>query len=105
MSAWLLFTAMGLYPVNPASGEYMIGSPLYRQISVRLGNGKVFRVEAVNNSPTNVYIQSANLNGARLDIPMITWEQIQNGGTLRFVMGSGPSKWASKWRPKPIAVD
>jgi predicted alpha-1,2-mannosidase len=105
MSAWLLFTAMGFYPVNPASGEYMIGSPLYRQISVRLGNGKEFRVEAVNNSPTNVYIQSANLNGARLDIPMITWEQIQNGGTLRFVMGPRPSKWASTWRPKPISLD
>ena len=105
MSAWLLFTAMGFYPVNPASGEYMIGSPLLKQISVRLGNGNEFRIEASNNSPANVYIQSAELNGARLDIPMITWEQIQNGGTLRFVMGPRPSKWASTWRPKPISVD
>lgn len=87
MSAWLLFTAMGFYPVNPASGEYMIGSPLYRTISLRLGNGKIFRVEAENNSTTNVYIQSATIDNKPLNIPVITWEQIQSGALLRFVMG------------------
>jgi predicted alpha-1,2-mannosidase len=105
MSAWLLFTAMGFYPVNPASGEYMIGSPLYRVISLRLQSGKVLRIESENNSADNVYIQSVNLNDAPLDIPLITWEQIQNGGTLRFVMGPRPSKWASTWRPNPISTD
>ena len=68
MSAWLLFTAMGFYPVNPASGEYMIGSPMYREISLTLANGKTFRVEASNNSAENVYIQSASLNGKRRSI-------------------------------------
>jgi predicted alpha-1,2-mannosidase len=105
MSAWLLFTAMGFYPVNPASGEYMIGSPLYTSISIRLESGKQFRVEAANNSAENVYIQSATLNGAPLDIPVITWEQIQAGGTLRFVMGPHPSKWGSTWRPELIHAD
>jgi putative alpha-1,2-mannosidase len=99
MSAWLLFTAMGFYPVNPASGEYMIGSPMYRDISLTLANGKTFRVEASNNAAENVYIQSATLNEAPLDIPLITWEQIQAGGVLHFVMGPKPSKWASNWRP------
>jgi predicted alpha-1,2-mannosidase len=103
MSAWLLFTAMGFYPVNPASGEYMIGSPMYRQISLTLANGKTFRVEASNNSAENVYIQSATLNGRPLDIPVITWEQIQTGGVLRFVMGQKPSEWGSKWRPSLIS--
>ena len=102
MSAWLLFTAMGFYPVNPASGDYMIGSPMYKEISLALANGKTFRVEASNNSAENVYIQSASLNGTALDIPVITWEQIQAGGVLRFVMGPKPSKWGNQWRPDPI---
>lgn len=102
MSAWLLFTALGFYPVNPASGEYMIGSPLYPRMSVRLANGKTFTVEAENNSPANVYIQSATLDGHPLDIPLITWEHIQSGVTLHFVMGPQPSHWASQWRPAPI---
>jgi len=102
MSAWLLFTALGFYPVNPASGEYMIGSPMYKRMSLALANGKTFRVEASNNSVENIYIQSANLNGRPLDVPIITWEQIQAGGVLRFAMGQKPSQWASKWRPSSI---
>lgn len=104
MSAWLLFTAMGFYPVNPASGDYMIGSPLYRQITLKLGNGKTFRVDAENNSSENVYIQSATLDGKALTIPVLTWEQIQAGSTLHFVMGAQPSKWGSAWRPELIRV-
>ncbi|WP_213807757.1 GH92 family glycosyl hydrolase [Granulicella sp. dw_53] len=104
MSAWLLFTAMGFYPVNPASGEYMIGSPMYRRMTLELGNGKKFRVLAENNSATNVYIQSATLDGKPLDVPMITWEEIQSGATLHFVMGPKPSSWASGWRPSLITA-
>jgi predicted alpha-1,2-mannosidase len=102
MSAWLLFTAMGFYPVNPASGEYMIGSPMYQEISLTLANGKIFHVEASNNSVENVYIQSATLNGKTLDKPVITWEQIQAGGVLHFHMGPKPSQWGAKWRPASI---
>ncbi|WP_348262611.1 GH92 family glycosyl hydrolase [Telmatobacter sp. DSM 110680] len=105
MSAWLLFTAMGFYPVSPASGEYMIGSPMYGEISLTLANGKRFRLETSNNSAKNVYIQSATLNGKTLDMPVITWEQIQAGGVLHFVMGPEPSKWGSKWRPALILAN
>jgi predicted alpha-1,2-mannosidase len=105
MSAWLLFTAIGFYPVNPASGDYMIGSPMYPQVSLTLANGRTLRVEASNNSAENVYIQSATLNGRPLDIPVITWEQIQAGGVLRFVMGHEPSKWGSNWRPSHISIN
>ena len=104
MSAWLLFTTMGFYPVNPASGEYMIGSPIYKAITLRLANGKQFHVEARSNSTENVYIQSATLNGKPLKIPLITWEQIQAGGTLHFDMGPRPSAWGSRWRPTPITA-
>ena len=102
MSAWLLFTAMGFYPVNPASGEYMIGSPMFQEISLTLANGKAFRVEANGNTAKNVYIQSATLNGQELSIPVLTWEQIQAGGVLHFVMGPKPSAWGSAWRPAII---
>jgi predicted alpha-1,2-mannosidase len=105
MSAWLIFTALGFYPVNPASGDYMIGSPLYRRISLRLDDGKVFTVEAANNSSTNVYIQSASVNGHFLNSPVITWEQIKSGATLRLEMGSKPSRWGSAWRPTPVAAN
>ena len=84
MSAWLLFTAMGFYPVNPASGEYMIGSPMYRRMSIRLQSGKTFRVKADNVSARNLYIQSATLDEKPLNDPLITWEQIQAGATLEF---------------------
>jgi predicted alpha-1,2-mannosidase len=103
MSAWLLFTAMGFYPVNPASGEYMIGSPMYSRASIRLQNGKTFRVEAENVSATNLYIQSAMLDGKSLNDPLITWEQIQSGATLKFKMGPKRSRWGSHWQPAPIS--
>jgi len=104
MSAWLLFTTMGFYPVNPASGEYMIGSPIYKALTLRLASGKALRIEAPNNSPKNIYVQSAKLNGKPLNIPLITWEQIQAGGTLHFVMGDRPSTWGAKWRPPLITT-
>ena len=104
MSAWYLFTALGFYPVNPASGEYMIGSPLFKKMSMRLANGKTFTVTAENNSDQNIYIQSARLNGKPLDVPMIRYDDMMNGATLDLKMGPSPSKWASAWNPKPIAA-
>jgi predicted alpha-1,2-mannosidase len=102
MSAWLLFTSMGFYPVNPASGEYMIGSPLYSSMSIRLQNGKTFRMIAENVSEKNLYIQSATLDGKPLNDPLITWEQIQAGATLKFIMGPKASRWGSGWQPALI---
>jgi predicted alpha-1,2-mannosidase len=102
MSAWYLFSAFGFYPVNPASGDYMIGSPLFRRMSLRLASGKTFTVLAENNSETNVYIESATLDGKPLEKPVITWEEIQSGATLKLEMGPNPSKWAANWKPAPI---
>jgi predicted alpha-1,2-mannosidase len=102
MSAWHLFTAMGFYPLNPASGEYLIGSPLFGKMTLRLTGGKSFSVIAVNNSATNVYIQSATLNGVPLDVPMIRYTDIVRGGTLEFVMGAAPSRWGAGWKPASL---
>ena len=103
MSAWYLFTALGFYPVNPASGDYMIGSPLFPKMSLRLANGKVFTVSAKGNSARNVYIQSATLNGRPLAIPVIRYEDIVGGASLEFVMGPDPSGWAADWSPTPLS--
>ena len=88
--------------VNPASGEFQIGSPLFPRLSLRLQNGKTFRVVATNVSEKNLYIQSATLDGKPLNEPRITWEQIQSGATLAFRMGPAPSEWGSAWRPEVI---
>lgn len=103
MSSWFLFTAMGFYPVNPASAEYMIGSPLFSSMSIKLASGKTFTTVAKNNSAANVYIQSATLNGKALEKPVVTYSEIMEGGRLEFVMGPEPSKWASAWRGRAIA--
>jgi predicted alpha-1,2-mannosidase len=103
MSAWYIFTAFGFYPVNPASGDYMIGSPLFAKMSLRLANGKTFSVTAEDNSAENVYIQSATLNGRPLTIPLVRWEDIMSGASLKVVMGSSPSRWAVDWKPLPLS--
>lgn len=102
MSAWYIFTAMGFYPLNPASAEYVIGSPLFTRVTLRLPNGKTFEISAPNNSAKNVYVQSVTLNGNALNVPIITYADIEVGGKLEFVMGPAPSRWASNWHPQPL---
>jgi len=103
ISSWLFFTNLGFYPVNPASGIYVIGSPLFPQVTLNLPNGNIFTITTTNNSATNIYIQSATLNGSALNVPYITYAQIEAGGALSFVMGSSPSTWAANWSPTPIS--
>lgn len=102
MSAWYIFTAMGFYPLNPASAQYVIGSPLFTHVTLALPNGKHFEIDAPQNSPRNIYIQSATLNGQPLDQPVISYAQIEAGGTLQFTMGPKPSPWAANWRPQAL---
>ena len=92
MSAWYVFSALGFYPVNPASGEYVIGSPMVDQSIILVQNGKTFRVNTINNSGKNVYIQSALLNGKPYTKTFITHQDIMNGGVLELTMGNKPSK-------------
>src|SRR3546814_10809541 len=61
-SSWYALSALGFYPVDPSSQEYIIGSPLFDDASLDMGNGKTLRIVARNNSDTNVYIQSATLD-------------------------------------------
>ncbi|MFW5877661.1 MAG: GH92 family glycosyl hydrolase, partial [bacterium] len=90
MSAWYIFSAMGMYPVNPCGGYYDIGSPKLKKAVINLKNGRKFTVLAKNNSNKNVYIQSATLNGSPFERNYITHEEIMQGGVLEFTMGKKP---------------
>ena len=92
MSSFVVFSAMGFYPVTPGLPEYTIGSPLFKHVSVDLGNGKIFEIIAHNASGENKYIQSATLNGDKLDKPQITHDVIINGGKIVFEMGPRANK-------------
>jgi len=99
MSAWYILTALGFYPLNPAIGVYELGSPLVDRAVLTIGAPyapATFTIIARNQSPKNVYVQSATLNGKRLSEPRIRQRDIVAGGTLEFVMGD---------RPNPAAFD
>ncbi len=101
MTSFVVFSSLGFYPVTPGDPIYSIGSPMFEYVSVDLGNGKTFEIEAHNASDENKYIQSATLNGEQLDEPWISHEAIINGGKLVFEMGSKANK---KWGAVPETV-
>jgi putative alpha-1,2-mannosidase len=86
MSAWYVFSALGVYPVNPVEGKYWLGSPQFETAEINLPNGKNFTLKANHVSAENIYIGSAKLNGQAFNRNYITWEEIQLGGTLEFEM-------------------
>jgi predicted alpha-1,2-mannosidase len=92
MSAWYVMSAMGFYPVTPASGIYVIGVPRFEEVKIKLENGKSFVVKAKNLTSENYYIKSATLNGKPSNKSFITADEIQQGGELIFEMGSIPSE-------------
>ncbi|MEP7246268.1 MAG: GH92 family glycosyl hydrolase, partial [Gammaproteobacteria bacterium] len=105
MSAWLLFTALGFYPVTPGSGEYVIGRPFVNRAVLRLPNGKQFSIEVDNLSDTNRYIGTAQLNGHPLDRSFIRHDEIMAGGELHFVMRATPDKkWGAAPRSRPYSM-
>jgi predicted alpha-1,2-mannosidase len=92
MSAFVVFSSMGFYPVTPGVPVYTIGSPLFEKTSIALANGKKFTVVAHGASKVNKYIQQAKFDGKPLDTPWFTHEQLMAGGTLELEMGSRPNK-------------
>ena len=102
MSAWYVLSAVGFHPVSPVDGVYIIGSPLFDKVTVRLDpqyyTGGSFTVVARNNSPQNVYVQSASLNGQPLERAWIRHQEIAAGGCLELFMGPNPNK---QWGVQP----
>ncbi|AWM35250.1 sugar hydrolase [Hymenobacter nivis] len=94
MSAWYIFSALGFYPVAPASGQYALGSPLVQGAKLHLENGKAFIITVKNQGPKNVYVQSARLNGKLLTQPFLPVAEVMQGGELAFVMGARPASYS-----------
>jgi predicted alpha-1,2-mannosidase len=104
-SSWYVLSAMGFYPVDPSSPDYILGSPIFDHVRLRMGNGKVFEIVARNNSARNKYIQSATLNGKPWTKPWFSQTDIVHGATLVLTMGPTPSKtWGAAAADAPPSM-
>ena len=92
MSAFVVFSSMGFYPVTPGIPRYTIGSPVFEKVTIDLTNGRRFTVVAHGCSRINKYIQRASFNGAPLDTPWFSHAQLMAGGQLELEMGPRPNK-------------
>jgi predicted alpha-1,2-mannosidase len=108
MTAFVVFSMMGFFPVTSGIPAYNIGSPTFTEASISLPSGKKFTIKALNNSKSNVYIQRATLNGKPLLKPWFKHSDLINGGVIELVMGDNPNKlWGSNvatYAP-PSAID
>lgn len=104
-SAWYVLSAMGFYTVDPARAEYILGSPIFDEVTIHMGNGVDFRIQANQNSDRNIYIQSATLNGKSLNRPWFSHSEIATGGRLVLEMGAMPNiKWGSAPEEAPSSM-
>jgi putative alpha-1,2-mannosidase len=105
MSSWYVLSALGFYPVDPASGSYVLTSPLFDQAAVDLGEGRRFTVSVERSSPADVYVQSAALGGKPLARAWITHDEVMTAGKLRFVLGPKPNhSWATAAAGRPPSM-
>ena len=86
MSAWYIFSSLGIYPFNAGSAEYVIGTPLFTCATIHLANGRDFVITAPNKTPNRIHVRSVKLNGKPLSDLTVTHQQIMAGGTLEFKM-------------------
>ena len=101
MSAWYVFSAMGFYPVTPASNTYVIGKPLFDTATIHLENKNTFSIKSYDLSAANRYIASVKLNGDLLERSFLYHSEIINGGDLEFFMTDKPSQWATAKGTEP----
>lgn len=105
LSSWFILSSMGFYSVTPGSTSYAIGSPSFGEVEITVKDGKKFKIIAENNSPENVYIQSATLNGKDFNRTYIEHAEIMDGGELKFVMGNTPAKsWGVAKNAAPYSL-
>jgi predicted alpha-1,2-mannosidase len=105
MSAWLVFTALGFYPVAPGTGEYVIGRPFVERAVLAVPDGKTFTVVADGLSDANRYVGAVALNGKPLNRVFVKDSEIRAGGELRFTMEAAPNKgWATGVKARPYSL-
>jgi len=90
-SAWYIFSSLGFYPVCPGTDQYVLGSPMVKQATIRLENGKSIILNAENNSKENRYVQSLNINNLGYDKNYLCYGELLKGATLKFEMGNQPN--------------
>lgn len=91
-SAWYIFSALGFYPVTPGTGEYVLGSPLFRKATVTLDDDSELVISAPGNGRNNVFVDRVYLNRKSVDVNYVTHSQLKAGGTLEFRMSSVPDR-------------
>ena len=107
-SAWYVFSAMGFYPVCPASAQYAIGSPLFRTVTVSLPDGKKIEIKAGDNSEQNVYISSMKVDGKKYSRNYLEHSDLVKGTSIEFRMASEPDKsrgTAAEDRPYSLSLE
>jgi predicted alpha-1,2-mannosidase len=105
MSAWYIFTALGFYPVAPASNQYVIGRPFVRRAVMHLPNGKTFTITTDGLGQDHPYVGSVKLDGEPLTRDYLTYAEITRGGTLHFTMQAEPNKdWATRPQDQPYSM-
>jgi len=95
MTAWAVLSTLGLYQVNPADGNWVLGSPQFPEATLEVGGGRTFTILAPGVSDENPYVQSARLNGRPLPRTFLRHEEIAEGGVLELDMGPTPSAWGT----------
>jgi len=106
MSAFVVFSSMGFYPVTPGDASYNIGSPLFSSVKVKLAKGKTFTIEAQNCSENNKFIQSAKLNGKTWNKPWFRHSDIIKGGKLVLIMGDkANTSWGTDLKNVPPSAE
>jgi len=92
MSAWYVMSALGFYPVTPGHPSYVLGSPLFKKVTISLSNGNTFVIDAPENTSENIYVEKVELNQNRYDNTWISHDDIMNGGKLTFYMDNKADK-------------
>ena len=105
MSAWMIFTALGFYPVAPGSNQYVIGRPFVDRAVLHLPNGRRFTISAEGLSDAHPYVGRVMLDGAPLARSYLRHDEIMRGGSLRFTMQAAPNKaWGSRTGDRPFSA-
>ena len=104
-SAWFVFSSLGFYPVAPVTGQYVIGSPLFEEVTIELSNGKELKINAKNNSVKNIFINSFNFNQLESNNNWIDHADLRKGGVIDFDMSSTPNfNWGSNKNSVPYSM-
>ena len=104
-SAWFVFSSLGFYPVAPVTGQYVIGSPLFEEVTIELSNGKELKINAKNNSISNVYIKNFQFNQSKSNNNWIGHNSLKAGGVIDFEMSDTPNlNWGADKNSVPYSM-